>query len=89
MTLECVEVLGNRTYVLIDRPFIIIEYDDELLRCLRDVVESLEGRTTGKGGISCYSHDMVVSTLEITCCGHAECCGDGCASVSCSVLVMF
>ena len=87
--LQGVEVFRNRSHILVDRPFIIIQYDDEALGRLCDIIERLKGRSTGECGIACYRDYMLVVSLEVSSCRHSKGCGQGSASVTSSVAIMF
>ena len=66
MRLEGVEILGNRPDVFVDRPLIVVEDDDATVRCLGNVIESLEGWATGESSITSDGHDMIVFTLQVS-----------------------
>ena len=60
VSLERVEIAGDGTDVFIDRPFVIIEDDDEFFGRLRDVVERFERGSAGERGIAGDGDDMVI-----------------------------
>ena len=49
---EAVEIAGDGPDVLGDRPFVVVEDDDQPLRAGDDVVEGLEGDAAGEGGVA-------------------------------------
>ena len=83
--LQIVEIAGDGTDILVDRPFVVIEHDYEPAGGSGDVVKSLERGAAGKGGISGDGHHMVVIAREVTCCGHAEGGGERGAGVACAI----
>ncbi len=69
---EFVEVARHRTDVASDRPFVVVEDDDETLGGAGHVVEPLQGDTAGEGSVPADGDDMLRASLEIACGGHAE-----------------
>ena len=59
--LQGVEVAGDGPDVFVDRPFVVVEYDDELFRRFSDVVECFKRRTAGESGVACDSYDVVIT----------------------------
>ena len=89
MRLQGIEVARDGADVPIDRPFVVIQDDDEFLGGLGDVVEGLEGGSAGEGSVSGDGDDVVVTTFEIACSSHAEGSGEGGASVAGAVGIVF
>ena len=87
--LEVIEIAGDGTDVLVDRPFVVVEHDDEFAGGFRDVVERFERGAAGEGGIAGDGDDVVVTTGKIARGGHAERGGEGGAGVARAVGVMF
>ena len=88
MRLQRVEVAGDGSDILIDRPFVIVEDDDELLGSLRDVVEGLECRAAGECCVTSDGDDVAVILCQVACGGHAEGGGKCGSSVPSAVAVM-
>ena len=86
--LERVEIAGDSPDVLVDRPLVVVEHDDELLGGLRDVVESFQSRAAGEGGIAGDGDHVGVVVREVACGGHAEGGGEGGAGVTGTVAVV-
>ena len=72
MRLEVVEVAGDGSDVLVDGPLVVVEDDDEFAGGFGDVVECFERGAAGECGVTGDGDDVVVSTGEIACGGHAE-----------------
>ena len=72
MGLEGVKVAGDGTDVFVDRPFVVVEDDDETFGGFRDVVEGFQRGSAGEGGVTRDGDDMVVTSVEIACGGDAE-----------------
>ena len=66
---EFVEVFGKGSDVFGDRPFVVVQNENEFLGRAGDVVKSLEGDSSGECGISGNGDYMFVSSLEVP--GHA------------------
>ena len=81
---EFVEIFGEGSGVLRDGPFVVVQNEDEFSGRAGDVVKRLESNSASKGGISCNSDHMLVSSFEIT--GHASAqgCGQSGSGMSCS-----
>ncbi len=82
MSLERVEIAGDRSHVLVDGPLVVVEDHDEFPRGSRDVVEGFQGGSAGEGGVPGDGDDMVVAAGQISGGGHAERGGKGGARVS-------
>ena len=86
--LEIGEVAGDRADVFIDRPFVVVEDDDEFAGGFRDVVERFEGGAAGECGVSGDGDDVIIAAGEVAGGGHAEGGGEGCAGMACAVGIM-
>ena len=88
VSLEIGEVAGDRADVFIDRPFVVVEDDDEFAGGFRDIIECFEGGAAGECGVSGDGDNVIVSAGEIAGSGHAEGGGEGRAGVARAVGIM-
>ena len=85
---QLVEIVGNRTDILGDRPLVIVEDANEFVRGVGDVVERLKRTAVGQGGIAENADDILVAPPLVTGGGHAQRGGQGSAGVACAVAVV-
>src|SRR4051812_38446315 len=86
---DAVQVGSNRPHVFCDRPFVVIEHDDESLRLRPRVVERFVTDAAGESGVTGYGDNMLIATAEVASHGHPESGGERRSSVPCAVAVMF
>ena len=66
------EVLGDGADVLVDRPFVVVEDDDQPLGVRGDVVERLVGDAAGEGRVAAERDDVLAAAAQVARRGHAE-----------------
>jgi len=86
---DLVEVAGDGSHVLVDRPLIVIQDNDQPLGVIHGVVQGFVSDAAGEGRISGHCDDVFLPAPEITCGGHAECGGNGGSGVPGTVAVMW
>ena len=69
---QAAQDVGDRADVAINRPLIVIEYDDEALGRFRGVIERLHRDTTGKGRVADEGHDMRILGEAVAGVGEAD-----------------
>ena len=84
---DSVKVTRDRADVLGDRPFVVVEHNDEPLR-LADVVERLVADPVGKRRVSGDDDDVFIAAFEIAPDRHAERGGKGRAGVARAVAIV-
>ncbi|OQB88588.1 MAG: hypothetical protein BWX86_02648 [Verrucomicrobia bacterium ADurb.Bin122] len=85
---EPVEVARYRADVLGDRPFVVVENDDEALGRADDVVERLHGEAAGEGGIAADGDDVLAGAAQVAGRRHAEGGAEGGAGMACAKRVV-
>ena len=85
---DFIEVAGDGADVFVDRPFVVVEDDDEALRGAGHVVESFKGRTAGECGVAGNGDDMLIPTLLVAACGETEGGGKGGSRVAGTVAIV-
>ena len=84
-----VEIVSDRADVFRDRPFVVIEHDDETF-CVRfDVVERFVTDATGESSIACDDDDVLVTAAQVAPDGHAETSGKRRASMTGTIAIVF
>ena len=74
---DAVEMLGNGTGILGNRPFVVVENHDEFFRRFGHIVERLKADAAGEGGVARHNHDMLAPAVHIPRGSHAEGCREG------------
>ena len=85
---DAVQVVGHGAHVFGDRPFVVVEDDDEALGRVCHVVEGLKRDAAGEGGIARHAHDVFARSEFVPGHGHAEGGREGGARVACAVAVV-
>src|SRR5262245_61594559 len=84
-----VEIVCDRADVFRDRPFIVIENDDEAF-CVRfDVIKRFVTNAARESSVACDDDDVLVTAPQVAPDGHAECCGQGGSCVTRAIAIMF
>ena len=85
---EAVQVIRNRTHVFGNRPFVVIENNDEPLGCGGDIVQGFKTDAAGEGCIARHADDMLVGADLVAGCSHAKRGGERCSRVACPVAIV-
>ena len=86
---DLAEVAGHGADVSRDRPFVVVENDDEAFGCLGGIIERFEADATGEGRVAGHDDNMFVGSAQVAGRGHAEPGGEGGAGVPRAVTVVF
>jgi hypothetical protein len=86
---NAVQVACDRSDIFCDRPFIVVEHNDEALRMRFDVIERFVADSAGESGIACDHYDVLVTAAQVASDRHAECRRKRRACVTCSITVVF
>ena len=86
---DAVQVICDRADIFRDRPFVVIEDDDEPFGVRLDVIERFVTDSTGKRCIARDYDDVFVTAAQVASDGHSERCGERRPSVTCSVAIVF
>ena len=83
-----VEVIGNCTYVLVDRPLVIIEHHNQPFGGMGNIVQCLKRNAVSKRGIAGKDNHMLISSSQIAGNGNSEGCRKPGTGVACAVAIM-
>ena len=70
---DLMKITGDRAYVLIDGPLIVIQHNQHPPSVMRNIVEGLIGDAAGKSGVASQGHHVFCATHTITGNRHSEC----------------
>ncbi len=64
----------HRPHVLVNRPVVVVQYDEQVVGCACGVVYPLEGESSGYRGVADYGGDYAarIVAVEFRCHGHAQ-----------------
>ncbi len=79
---EVVEIAGEGADILGNRPFVVVEDNDEPLGAGGDVVEGLHCDAAGEGGVAADRNHVLAGTAPVAGGCHPEGCGKGGAGVT-------
>src|SRR5262249_50806254 len=86
---DSVQVICDRADVFRDRPFIVVEHNDEAF-CVRfDVIKRFITDTARKSSVAWADDDVLVTAPQVTPDGHAECRGKRGSCVAGAIAIMF
>ena len=66
------QVLRNRAHVLVDRPLVVVQDDNQPLRMRRNIIERLVGNAAGKRRIAAQRHHVLRAALQVARRRHAQ-----------------
>ena len=82
---DFIEVGGDGADIFGDRPFVIVEDDDEFFGGIGDIIEGFVADAAGESGIASDTDHVFVGAPAIATDGHAEGGAEGGAGVTCAV----
>ena len=85
---QSIKVICHGTHIFGDRPFVVIENNDEPLGGRSNVVEGLECDAAGESCISRDADHMLIGADLVACRCHAECRRERCPSMPCAIGVV-
>ena len=86
---DVVQVARNRADIFRDRPFVVVQNDDESFRLRLRVVERLVTDAAGKRGVSRHYDDVFVRSAQIAPDRHSQAGGKSGAGVPGAVAIVF
>jgi len=85
---DFIEIAGDGADVLVDRPLVIVEHDDQPPGAVGDVIEGFVGDATGEGGVSGEGDDVFFPADAIARDCHTERGGESRAGVTGAIAVV-
>ncbi len=85
---DLIQVAGDRTHVLVDGPFVIVQHHHHALGVVGDVVQCFIGNPASESGVSGHGDDVFLASSLVAGYGHAKSRRKGCARVSGAVTVV-
>ena len=82
---QAVQVIRNGAHIFGNRPFVVVENDDEALGGRGDIVQGFKTHAAGEGGISRHADDMLVGADLVASGGHAKRGGEGGSGMACPI----
>ncbi len=86
---DVVQITGDRAHVFGDRPFVVVQHDDETARLRFRVVQRFVTDPAGEGRIARHHHHVFIPAAQIAADRHPEPGGQSRAGMSGAITIMF
>src|ERR1700722_11650698 len=86
--LNPVKIVGDSADILRDRPFVIVQNNDETFGMVGDIVECFVTNTAGESGVASYHNDVLFASAPVASDRHAQAGRQGRTGMAGTVAVM-
>src|SRR6516162_4814288 len=86
---KLVQIVGDRSNIFRNRPFIVIENHNEAFGVIGDVVQCFVACSAGKRCVSRDYNNIFPGAFSISCNGHSKCCRKCSSRMPCSITIVF